>query len=85
MAKRTKPEDSLASRPMISTGMGGASDDSSGGGNASGTPDADTAMRAGGSPPPGNVKRDREKLFPRSSRSAKGAGRKSAGRKSTKR
>jgi len=84
MAKKTKAEDGPTSRPMISTGMGGASDDSSGGGNASGTPDADTAMRPGGSPPPGNVKRDREKLFPRSSRSAKSTGRKSAGRKSSK-
>jgi len=85
MAKKTKAEDGTTSRPMISTGMGGASDDSSGGGNASGNADADTAMRPSGSPPPGNVKRDREKLFPRSSRSAKSTGRKSAGRKSTKR
>ena len=63
-------------RPLISTGVG-ASDDSSGGGNASGIPDADTAMRPGGSPPPGNLEEDRRKLFPgstggRSASKAKG-------------
>lgn len=57
-------------RPKISTGVG-ASDDSSGGGNASGIPDADTGMQPGGLPPAGNVARDREKLFPQRPRPSK--------------
>jgi hypothetical protein len=47
----------------ISTGVG-ASDGSSGGGNATGVPDAETGMQPGGLPPAGNVQEDREKLFP---------------------
>ena len=43
-----KKSNKSESRPAISTGVG-ASDDSSGGGNASGVPDADTAMRPGDS------------------------------------
>ncbi len=47
-----------------STGMGGADDDNSGGGNASGTPDADTGMRAEDVVNRGDVEHDRAKLFP---------------------
>ena len=47
-----------------STGMGRADDDNSGGGNASGTPDADTGMRAEDVIHKGDVERDRAKLFP---------------------
>ena len=42
----------------------GASDGNSGGGNASGAPDADTAMRLGRAPGAGNAKEDKAKLFP---------------------
>ena len=58
-----KKQHAPASRPQTSTDVG-ASDGSSGGGNASGLPDADTAMRPGGLPPAGNVAKDRAKLFP---------------------
>ena len=47
-----------------STGMGGAGDDNSGGGNASGTPDADTGMSAEDVVNKGDVVADRAKLFP---------------------
>ena len=66
MPRKSRP---APSKPLanperrISDGIG-ASDDNSGGGNATGIPDADTAMRDGGSPPAGNVKEDRKKLFP---------------------
>ena len=69
MAKNTKAHqrrEGESAHSKISTGMG-ASDDSSGGGNASGIPDADTGMREGGLPPKGNVEEDREKLFPEKS------------------
>ena len=49
---------------MVSTGMGGAGDDNSGGGNASGTPDADTGMLAEEVVTKGDVAEDRAKLFP---------------------
>ena len=48
-----------------STGMGGADDGNSGAGNASGTPDAETAMSPGGEAAlKGEVDRDRKALFP---------------------
>jgi len=42
----------------------GASDGSSGGGNATGSPDAETGMRAEDVVNRGNVEEDRKKLFP---------------------
>jgi len=63
MASKQQGKRPAPARPLISNGPG-ASDDNSGGGNASGTPDADTAMRPGGNPPPGDVKDDRRRLFP---------------------
>jgi hypothetical protein len=63
MAKKRTREPVGGSRELVSDGPG-ASDDSSGGGNATGIPDADTAMRPHGNPPAGNVKEDRQKLFP---------------------
>ena len=53
-------------RPLISNGVG-AADDNSGSGNATGIPDAESAMRPGGNPPEGNVEEDRKKLFPEKS------------------
>ena len=61
--KRSEDQLDPAVRPMISNGPG-ASDDSSGGGNASGNPDADTAMREGSSPPEGDPAGPQE-TFPR--------------------
>lgn len=63
MSSKSRRHPGDTPRPLISNGPG-ASDDNSGGGNASGIPDADTAMRPGGNPPPGNIEADREKLFP---------------------
>lgn len=42
----------------------GAADAYSGAGNASGTPDADTGMRAGRAVNKGDLRADRERLFP---------------------
>ena len=42
----------------------GASDSNSGGGNATGTPDAETGMRLSRPPGRGDPKEDRAKLFP---------------------
>ena len=49
----------------------GASAADSGGGNASGTPDAETAMRLPRPPGRSNVKKDKAKLFPASARAAR--------------
>ena len=49
----------------------GASDANSGGGNASGTPDAETGMRMSRPPGQSNVKKDKAKLFPQSAAAAK--------------
>ena len=57
----------------------GASDSYSGGGNATGIPDADTAMRLGRAPGGGDVKEDRAKLFPERFARAKAGGSKKAG------
>ncbi len=59
------PESPLSPDPKAtSTGVGGADDNNSGGGNASGTPDADTGMRAEAVINRGDVVHDRAKLFP---------------------
>ena len=58
------PDERRQDPPLTSTGMGGAGDDNSGGGNASGTPDADTGMLAEDVVNKGDVKEDRAKLFP---------------------
>ena len=58
--------------PMESA-MGGAGDTDSGGGNAAGTPDADTAQRAGEPVTRGDARQDRQKVFPESDQSRKGA------------
>jgi hypothetical protein len=52
-----------ADRDRIGGGPG-ASDSNSGGGNASGAPDADTAMRAGEEINAGDVDEDKKRLFP---------------------
>ena len=57
--------------PMDSA-MGGAGDTDSGAGNAAGTPDGDTALRAGEAVTRGDVRQDREKVFPEANRDAKG-------------
>jgi hypothetical protein len=48
----------------MGAGGGGSNDVTSGGGNAAGIPDAETAMRMGEVVNRGDVKNDREKLFP---------------------
>jgi len=48
----------------LGTGGGGSNDSTSGGGAGSGTPDAETAARAGEGVTRGDVKEDRAKLFP---------------------
>jgi hypothetical protein len=59
--KRKAPDHTI--RGEIGGGPG-ASDAYSGGGNASGTPDAETAMRLGRPPGQSNVQQDKAKLFP---------------------
>jgi hypothetical protein len=54
-----------ADRDRIGGGPG-ASDSNSGGGNATGAPDADTAMRSGDLTDRGDVEEDRKRLFPES-------------------
>ena len=46
------------------TAMGGAGDDNNGGGNASGTPDADTGMTVGDVINKGDVQQNKARLFP---------------------
>jgi len=58
--------------PMESA-MGGAGDTDSGAGNAAGIPDGDTAERAGNAVTRGDVRQDREKVFPEANRDMKGA------------
>ena len=58
----TSADDDL--RGTLGAGGGGSNDVTSGGGNGTGTPDGDTAMRAGAAVTRGDVKEDREKLFP---------------------
>ena len=48
----------------LGAGGGGSNDITSGGGNATGTPDAETADRAGDAVTRGNAEEDRKKLFP---------------------
>ena len=55
----------------LGAGGGGSNDVTSGAGNATGTPDADLAARAGDTVNRGDVKRDRKKLFPDETRTAK--------------
>lgn len=59
--------------PTIESAMGGADDANSGGGNASGIPDGETAIRAGAPVTRGDVQQDREKVFPDSDPSRHGA------------
>jgi hypothetical protein len=69
MAKDKSDRDLTADEDKDRIGGGpGAADAYSGAGNATGTPDADTGMRAGDAVNKGNVEEDREKLFPESSR-----------------
>ena len=51
----------------LGAGGGGSNDVTSGGGNASGTPDAETAMRLGDAVTRGNAEKDRERIFPEAS------------------
>ena len=48
----------------LGAGGGGSNDVTSGGGAGAGIPDAETAMRMGDAVTSGDVKADREKLFP---------------------
>ena len=64
MAAENAPTPPARDPRGTSTGMGGAGDDNSGGGNASGTPDADTGMSAEDVVNRGDVQHDRAKLFP---------------------
>jgi len=48
----------------LGAGGGGSNDVTSGGGNATGTPDAELADRAGDTVNRGDVAKDRAKLFP---------------------
>ena len=48
----------------LGAGGGGSNDVTSGAGNATGVPDAETADRAGDVVNRGDVEKDREKLFP---------------------
>ena len=48
----------------LGAGGGGSNDVTSGAGNATGIPDAETADRAGDVVNRGDVEKDREKLFP---------------------
>jgi hypothetical protein len=50
----------------LGAGGGGSNDITSGAGNATGIPDAETADRAGNAVNRGDVKKDRAKLFPES-------------------
>jgi hypothetical protein len=52
---------------MLGAGGGGSNDVTSGGGNATGTPDAETAMRVGDAAIRGNVEEDKKKIFPEAS------------------
>lgn len=69
MAKRTKTR--MTSRRdrvdenvgQLGTGGGGSNDATSGGGNAAGIPDADTALSAGDAVLRGDVKKDRRRIF----------------------
>jgi hypothetical protein len=70
MAERDKDNDieqretaTKSTTPPIEGGVG-ASDANSGGGAAAGIPDADLAARAGDAVTRGNVRQDREKMFP---------------------
>ena len=56
----------------LGAGGGGSNDITSGGGNATGIPDAETADRAGDAVNRGNVDEDREKLFPEAAAKSKG-------------
>ncbi len=72
MAQRQEQSDpSQAKQPQrleegvgASDGYSGAAPGSDAQGNASGSPDAEQAMRPGGLPPEGDVKADRARLFP---------------------
>ncbi len=48
----------------LGAGGGGSNDVTSGAGNATGIPDAETADRAGNAVQRGNVEQDKAKLFP---------------------
>ncbi len=76
MAERDKDQDieqretaTKFTAPPIEAGVG-ASDATSGGGAGGGTPDGDLAQRAGDAVTRGDVREDREKLFPESNASA---------------
>jgi hypothetical protein len=72
MAEPTKSPDRTQDQPEVHPGLidprpeggVGASDGNSGGGNATGIPDGDTAQRAGEAVTRGEVKDDRKKIFP---------------------
>lgn len=64
-ASSQQPQNDPADNLPISSAMGGADEGNSGGGNASGIPDGETAMGRGGEATlRGDVQEDREKLFP---------------------
>jgi hypothetical protein len=56
----------------MDSAMGGADDANSGGGNATGIPDGETAMRTD-AVTRGNVRQDRDKVFPKSDQPQEGA------------
>lgn len=66
MASKNKHQKAIQpDRPFEMEGStGGASDGNSGGGAASGIPDAELEMRTGGRVERGDVEADRHKLFP---------------------
>ncbi|MGE5610341.1 MAG: hypothetical protein ACM359_13890 [Bacillota bacterium] len=86
----TRPQGRAKGRgeQRIASAMGGASDASSGGGAGAGIPDADTQMVTRGAASRGNVKRDRERLFPETTKrkkaTTKGARRPQAKRRTGK-
>lgn len=69
MAMSREEEKNIGGPPgNVGTGGGGSNDISSGGGAGAGTPDGDTAMSAGDVVTRGDPEKDREKLFPETSK-----------------
>jgi hypothetical protein len=65
MAQQRERVDENAGGPQaLGAGGGGTNDVTSGSGNTTGIPDAETAMRAGDAVTRGDTERDRERLFP---------------------
>lgn len=62
--QQQRPERVDENTGELGAGGGGSNDVTSGGGNATGIPDAETADRAGDAVNRGEVDEDREKLFP---------------------